>query len=398
MSIYEAKPENWRRQTKLIRGGMERSIANETSECMYLTSGYVYTSAEEAEQAFKGLEDRFIYTRYTNPTLKAFEERMALLEGARHCISTSSGMSAVFTAMMCQLRAGDRVVTSRALFSSCLFIIETLLPRYGIEVQLVDGTDLDQWESALKTPTKIVFIETPSNPMLEIIDIKKLSDIAHKYGSRMIVDNVFATPILQRPLQLGADIVIYSATKHIDGQGRVLGGVILFNKTTLLEGYIKPFIRHTGPCLSPFNAWMLMKALETLEMRVMKQCENALILAKMLSNNKNVLSTFYPGLKSHNQYDLANKQMLSGGTIISFEVFNGKKGAFNFLNNLRVIDISNNLGDSKSLITHPSTTTHQSLSESVRKRLGITPGLVRLSVGLEDVRDILADLEFALNS
>lgn len=398
MAINKPALDTWRPQTKLVRGGTNRSSAAETSEAMYLTSGYVYETPEEAELAFKGEKDRFIYSRYANPTISMFEERMALMDDAKHCVATSSGMSAVFASLLCQLQAGDRVVASRALFGSCLYIINDLLPRYGIETELVDGTALDQWEAALSRPAQAVFLETPSNPTLDIIDIAAVSELAHAAGARVIVDNVFASPILQKPLTLGADIVMYSATKHIDGQGRVLGGAILFNDTDYLEDHLKPFLRHTGPCISPFNAWTLMKGLETLELRVQRQCENARVLADFLDQQPGVARTLYPELDSHPHRDLAKRQMKAGGTMISFEVEGGKEGAFRALNALQLVDISNNLGDAKSLTTHPATTTHQRLSDEERAALGITPGLVRLSVGLEDVNDLQEDLEQALKA
>jgi len=398
MAINKPVQDTWRAQTKLVRGGTNRSGAAETSEGLFLTSGYVYESAEEAEQAFKGEKSRFIYSRYANPTIAMFEERMALMEDARHCVATSSGMSAVFASLLCQVQAGDRVVASRALFGSCLYIINDLLPRYGVETELVDGTSLEQWEAALSRPARAVFMETPSNPTLDVIDIAAVSERAHAAGARVIVDNVFATPVLQKPLTLGADIVMYSATKHIDGQGRVLGGAILFNDSDFLEDHLKPFMRHTGPCLSPFNAWTLLKGLETLDIRVQRHCENARHLADFLAADPRVSRVLYPELDSHPQHDLAMRQMAKGGTMIAFEVNGGKEGAFRFLNALQLVDISNNLGDAKSLTTHPATTTHQRLTDDERAALGITPGLVRLSVGLEDVNDLQDDLAQALGS
>ena len=398
MTINKPVQDTWRPQTRLVRGGTNRSPAAETSEGLFLTSGYVYESPEEAELAFKGEKDRYIYSRYANPTIFMFEERMALMEDTKHCVATASGMSAVFASLLCQVQAGDRVVASRALFGSCLYIINDLLPKYGVETELVDGTDLDQWEAALSRPTRAVFLETPSNPTLDIIDIAAVSELAHAAGARLIVDNVFATPILQRPMELGADIVMYSATKHIDGQGRVLGGTILFDDTEFLEDHLKPFMRHTGPCLSPFNAWTLLKGLETLELRVRRHCENARHLANFMTEQPRVSRTLYPELKGHPHHDLAKRQMAEGGTMISFEVDGGKEGAFRFLNALKLIDISNNLGDAKSLTTHPATTTHQRLSDEERAALGITSGLVRLSVGLEDVNDLQEDLAQALAS
>lgn len=396
MAINKPALDTWRSQTKMVRGGTNRSDAAETSEGMYLTSGYVYESPEEAELAFKGEKDRFIYSRYANPTIAMFEERMALMDNAKHCVATASGMSAVFASLLCQLQAGDRVVASQALFGSCLYIINDLLPRYGIATELVDGNDMEQWQAALSKPANAVFLETPSNPTLDVIDIAAVSGLAHEAGARVIVDNVFASPILQKPLELGADIVMYSATKHIDGQGRVLGGAILFNDTDYLEDHLKPFLRHTGPCISPFNAWTLMKGLETLELRIQRQCENAQMLAEFLSQQSAVTRTLYPALESHPHHALARKQMAAGGTMISFEVEGGKEGAFRVLNALQLVDISNNLGDAKSLTTHPATTTHQRLSDEERDSLGISPGLIRLSVGLEDVEDLREDLEQAL--
>jgi len=389
-------PNTWRPGTQLIRGGTSRSAFDETSEGLFLTSGYVYSSAEEAETTFKGEKDRFIYSRYANPTVAMFEERLGLLEGAKICVATSSGMAAMFASLASQLKAGDRVVAARALFGSCLYVIADQLPKYGIEVELVDGTDLDQWEQTLSKPANCVFMETPSNPTLEVIDLKRVSELAHRAGARVIVDNVFATPILQKPLELGADIVMYSATKHIDGQGRTLGGAILTNDESFLSDHLEPFIRHTGPAMSPFNAWVLLKGLETLELRVTRHCENARSVAEFLETESDVSKVLYPGLASHPQHELAMSLMASGGTMVSFELDGGKEAAFRFLNALRMIDISNNLGDAKSLTTHPATTTHQRLSEEERAELGISPGLVRLSVGLEDVDDIKEDLAQAL--
>ena len=397
MAINKPVKDSWRRQTKLVRGGTNRSADGETSEGLFLTSGYVYDSPEEAERAFKGEQDRYIYSRYANPTVAMFEERMALMENAKHCVATASGMSAMFASLICLLEAGDRVVASRALFGSCLYVIAELLPRYGIVIELIDGTELAEWERALSKPAKAVFLETPSNPTLDIIDIKAVCEIAHQAGAKVIVDNVFATPVLQQPLELGADIVMYSATKHIDGQGRVLGGCILFNDTDYLEENLKPFLRHTGPCMSPFVAWTLLKGLETLDLRVEKQSANARHIADFLSTQPAVTKTLYPELESHPHHALAMQQMSAGGTMVSFEVAGGKQAAFKFLNALEIIDISNNLGDTKSLTTHPSTTTHQRLSDEERATLNITEGLVRLSVGLEDVRDIEEDLSQALN-
>ncbi|MDA0305077.1 MAG: O-succinylhomoserine sulfhydrylase [Proteobacteria bacterium] len=396
MDAKKTDPANWRSATKLVRGGTERSPFQETSEGLFLTSGYVYDSAEEAERAFTGDVQRYMYSRYANPTVTMFENRLALLEGAEYCVSTATGMAAAYAALTSQLKAGDRVVASRALFGSCHYIITQELPKFGIETVLVDGIDLDAWAEALEEKTQCVFLETPSNPALEIIDIKAVSELAHKAGALLIIDNVFATPILQKPLELGADIVMYSATKHIDGQGRTLGGAILTNNEDYFENLLKPFLRHTGPSLSPFNAWVLLKGLETLDLRVRRHVENAHVLAKFLEGRKQVTKVLYPGLGSHPQHELAMRQMTGGGTMVSFEVDGGKDGAFRFLDGLGLIDISNNLGDAKSLITHPATTTHHRLSPEERMEIGISDGLVRLSVGLEDVEDLKEDLDQAL--
>lgn len=402
----ETDHESWRPKTRAVRGGTWRSQFAETSEALFLTSGYVYETAEQAEAAFKGENDRYKYTRFRNPTVAMFEERMRLLEGAEDCCATSTGMAAVFAALMCQLSAGDRVVASRAVFGSIHYIVGEVLPRYGIETVFVDGTDLNQWEDALKQPTTCVILETPSNPTLEIIDIRAVARLAHAAGARVIVDNVFATPILQQPLPLGADIVIYSATKHIDGQGRTLGGVILADKE-FCDDTLRMFLRHTGPTLSPFNAWVLLKGIETLDLRVRQHAINGRQIADYLAARKDLARVIYPELPSHPQHELATAQMSAGGSVVAFELPgdpNGEAGkdgedakarAFKFLDALRLIDISNNLGDTKSLITHPATTTHQRLPEEERARLGITGGLVRLSVGLEDPEDIKEDLEQA---
>ncbi len=387
---------HWRPQTEMVRGGLTRSGFDETSEALYLTSGYVYTSAEEAEAAFKGDKERFVYSRYANPTVSMFEERLRLLEGAEACRATASGMSAVFASLMAQLKAGDRVVASRALFGSCQYIIAELLPRYGIESVLVDGTDLKAWEEALAPGTRAVFLETPSNPTLEVIDIQAVSELAHAAGATVIVDNVFATPALQRPLALGADIVVYSATKHIDGQGRTMGGAILCSEA-FIKDHLQMFYRHTGPTMSPFSAWVMVKGLETLELRVERHCASALKVAEFLEGQSGVTKVLYPGLASHPQAELARRQMGGGSTLVAFEVAGGKARAFRMLNALATIDISNNLGDSKSLITHPATTTHQRLKPEERAELGIGDGLLRLSVGLEDPADLIEDLEQALS-
>jgi O-succinylhomoserine sulfhydrylase len=388
---------SWRPATRMIRGGMQRSVFDETSEGLFLTSGYVYASAEEAEMTFKGEKDRHIYSRYSNPTVRMFEDRLALIEGADFCFATASGMSAMFAALASQLKAGDRVVASRALFGSCLYIIADQLPRFGIETELVDGTDIDQWQRALDKPAKCVFLETPSNPTLEVLDVAAVSGLAHKAGARVVVDNVFATPVLQKPLQLGADIVMYSATKHIDGQGRTLGGAILTNDQSFFDDDLQSFVRHTGPAMSPFNAWVLLKGLETLDVRVSRHCENALKIASFLETHSKVSKVLYPGLASHPQHQLAMQQMSAGGTVVAFEIRGGKEACFKVLNALELIDISNNLGDVKSLITHPATTTHQRLSDHEKEVLGISPGLVRLAVGLADTEDLMEDIDQALS-
>ena len=392
----EIQEKQWRPATRMVRGGTRRSEHGETSEAIFMTSGYVYGDAGEAEARFKGSAPGFVYSRFGNPTVAMFERRLALIEGAEACKATSTGMAAVFASLMSQLRAGDHIVSSRALFGSCLYIVSELLPRYGIEVTLVEGTDLNQWRAALRPDTRCVFLESPSNPGLEIIDLERVAKMAHEVGARLVVDNVFATPLLQPAMRLGADIVVYSATKHIDGQGRCLGGAILSNQAFVDEELV-PFLRHTGPSLSPFNAWALLKGLETLELRVDRMCANALDVATFLEGRSGVARVLYPGLTSHSQHALAKRQMSAGGTIVSFDVAGGKNAAFAFLDRLCLVDISNNLGDSKSLITHPATTTHQRLSVEDRAALGIGDGLVRLSVGLEDVEDIKIDLAEALD-
>jgi len=390
-------PDQWQLATRMVRGGTQRTAFCETSEALFLNSGYVYGSAEEAEESFDGTRERYVYSRFRNPTVSVFEERLALIEGAEVCRATSSGMAAVHAALLSLVRAGDRVVASRALFGSCLWIISDLLPRYGVDVELVDGTDLDAWARALAKPTRCVFIETPSNPSLEIIDVAAVAALTHAAGALLVVDNVFATPLLQKPMALGADVVVYSATKHIDGQGRCLGGAILCG-AALLNDVIGPYLRHTGPCMSPFNAWVLLKGLETLELRVSRHVENAAKVAAFLEAHAGVRKVLYPGLPSHPQYALAQRQMTGGGAIVAFEVEGGKEGAYRLLNGLSLIDISNNLGDAKSLITHPWTTTHQSRSPEEKTKMGITEGILRLSVGLEDARDLIADLSAALTA
>ena len=382
--------------TTLVRGGLMRTPFEETSEALFMTSGYVYGRAAEAERAFKGKASRYVYSRYANPTVTMFETRLAQIEGADICVGTASGMAAVFASLACFVRAGERVVASRALFGSCHYVVNDLLPQYGIDTELVDGTDMKAWARALSRPTRAVFLESPSNPALEIIDIAAVAKLAHRAGAKVVVDNVFATPLLQKPFTLGADIVVYSATKHIDGQGRTLGGAILTNDKKYLETHLTPFFRHTGPALSPFNAWVLLKGLETIDLRVRRQCESALALARFLEKRREVSRVLYPGLASHPQHRLAKKQMRAGGTLVAFEIKGGKKAAFRFLDALQIVDISNNLGDAKSLITHPATTTHQRLGADERAWMGISDGLVRLSVGLEDAGDLQDDLSRAL--
>ena len=387
----------WRRQTELVRGGLVRSQHGETSEAIYTTSGYIYEAAEQAEDAFANRSERFIYSRYGNPTVAMFQERLRLVEDAPACWATASGMSAVFASIVSMVKAGDHVVGARAVFGSCLYILTDILPRLGVETTIVDGPDLEGWKKALSRPTRCVFIETPSNPGLDIFDIGAISDLAHEAGALVIIDNVFATPILQHPLELGADIVVYSATKHIDGQGRCLGGAILGSEEYCTET-VKPFLRHTGPSLSPFNAWILLKGLETLELRIRQHCRNARDIALFLEGSKGVAKVLYPGLESHPQHDLAKKQMSDFGSVVTFELAGGKERAFRFVNALSLVDISNNLGDTKSLVTHPATTTHQRLSPAERAGLGITDGVVRLSVGLEDPEDIKEDIAAALHA
>lgn len=391
----EEKETGWRRRTQLVRGGTRRSQFEETNEAIFMTSGFVYERAEDAEAAFKNEIDRFIYARYGNPTLEMFQDRLCLIEGAEACRVTASGMAAVFASLACQVSAGDHVVASRALFGSCEFVLTNILPRFGVETTLVDGSDLDQWEKALSRPTKAVFFESPSNPGLEIIDVKAVCEMAHQSGAMVIVDNVFATPVLQHPLELGADIVVYSTTKHIDGQGRTMGGAILAPKDFVNET-LSPFYRHTGPSMSPFNAWVLLKGLETLEMRVREHCVNAAEIAKFLTEKSGISRVLYPGLSSHPQHALAKQQMSDFGTVVCLDLEGSKDRAFRFMNALNIIDISNNLGDTKSLTTHPATTTHQRITEEERTHLGITDGFVRISVGLEDVEDLKEDIEQAL--
>ncbi|WP_431283884.1 O-succinylhomoserine sulfhydrylase [Humitalea sp. 24SJ18S-53] len=395
-----AKPKptkTYRPATQLVRGGTERSEHGETSEALFLTSGFVYDSAAQAEATFKNEVQHYQYSRFGNPTVTMLESRLAALEGAEACIATATGMAAVHASMLSQLKTGDRVVAARALFGSCHWIVSTLLPRYGIQTEFVDGHDLDQWEAAFKKPCAMVLLETPSNPMLDLVDLRAVSDMAHKVGALVVVDNVFATPLLQRPMQFGADIVVYSATKHFDGQGRVLGGAVLGNQKWVDE-VLRPFIRNTGPSISPFNAWTILKGLETLHLRVPAMCRAAASIADFLAERAEVAQVRYPFRLDHPQHALAKKQMGAGGTLVTFDVKGGKDATFRVLDALQLVDISNNLGDAKSLVTHPATTTHMRVGAEERARLGISDGSVRLSVGLEDVSDLIEDLAAALDA
>jgi O-succinylhomoserine sulfhydrylase len=390
-------PDGVSQATIGVRGGLLRSEFEETAEAMYLTSGYVYDSAADAEKAFTGEIDRFVYSRYGNPTVAMFEERLRLLEGAPACFATSTGMSAVFTALGALLGAGDRLVAARSLFGSCFVVCNEILPRWGVETVFVDGDDLAQWEQALSVPTQAVFFETPSNPMQSLVDIAAVCDLAHAAGAKVVLDNVFATPILQQGMPLGADVVVYSGTKHIDGQGRVLGGAIL-GDTEYIDGPVQKLMRHTGPALSPFNAWTLLKGLETLALRVQHQTASAHRVAEFLESHPSVSWVKYPFLASHPQYDLAKRQMSGGGTVVTFELAGGsKERAFEVLDKLQIVDISNNLGDAKSLITHPATTTHRAMGPEGRAAIGLGDGVVRISIGLEGTDDLIADLDRALS-
>lgn len=381
--------------TLAVRAGLARSGFGETGEALYLSSGFTYDSAEQAESAFKEETAHHLYSRFSNPTVSMFEERLAALEGAEACFATATGMAAMFSSLACLVKSGDRVVASMAMFSSCYVVLTEILPAWGVEVELVEGNDKKVWAAALAKPTKAVFIESPSNPMMEIVDIRMVSDLAHKVGATVIVDNVMGTPVLQKPLELGADVVMYSATKHIDGQGRVLGGAILGTRDYIKNSVI-PFTRHTGQGMSAFNAWVMLKSLETVTLRVERMASNALKIAEFLDGHKKIEYVSYPFLKSDKNYKLAKKQMRGGGTTIGFKIKGDKTKAFAVMNQLRVIDISNNLGDSKSLITHPASTTHRRVGAEVQLQMGITPNLVRLSVGLENVDDLIADLKQAL--
>jgi O-succinylhomoserine sulfhydrylase len=390
-------PDTWRPQTRAVRSGVMRSGFDETSEAIYLTSGYVFASAEEAEQAFLGENDHYVYSRYTNPTVSMFEERLRSLEGAEACYATGSGMAAVFTALASLVGAGDRLVASRQLFGACYVIIDEILPRWGVESVFVDGTDLEAWRAALSTPATAVFFETPSNPMLELVDIAAVCELAKAAGAYVVVDNVFGTPVFSRPLDLGADVVVYSATKHIDGQGRALAGAIL-GEHDFVNGPVRDFVRNVGPSLSPFNAWVMLKGLETMDLRVRRMADNALAVARAAEGAPGVRRVVYPGLDSHPQRDLVLQQMSGGGTIVTLDLEGGRDHAFRVLDALQLFDISNNLGDAKSLCTHPATTTHRRMGPEGRAAAGITDGVVRLSVGLEDAEDLVADLHAALRA
>ena len=383
--------------TAAVHGGIARSRFEETAEALYLTSGYVYGSAEEAAEAFENPELRYVYSRYGNPTVQMFVDRLCAIEGAEAGVATASGMSAVFTALIGLLRAGDRLVASRALFGSCAFVCTDILPRFGIVTELVDGTDLAAWERALATPAKAVFLETPTNPQLEIVDLGAVAGLARDAGATVVVDNVFATPLLQRPLALGADVAVYSATKHIDGQGRCLGGAILGTKEYCSEA-LSPFVRHTGPSMSPFNAWVLLKGLETLAVRVERQCRVATDIAQWLERRAGIRRVLYPFLESHPQVDLARRQMTEGGTVVTFTIEGGRREAFALLNALQLIPISNNLGDAKSLATHPASTTHHRIGAEGRAAVGIGDDMIRLSVGLEHPDDLIGDLDRAIDA
>jgi O-succinylhomoserine sulfhydrylase len=388
---------NYRTATRLVQGGIQRSHHGETAEALYLTSGYVYDDAEQAEATFAGTVEHYQYSRFANPTLTMLEDRLCLIEGAEACRTTATGMAAVNAALLAHLKAGDRVVASRALFGSCHWIVSTLLPKFGITTEFVDCADLAQWRSALSKPAQLVLLETPSNPMLELVDLRAVCDLAHAAGAIVVVDNVFATPLLQQPLKFGADVVVYSCTKHIDGQGRVLGGAVLASTKWITET-LQPFIRNTGPAMSPFTAWVLLKGMETLALRVDAGCRSAVALAEFLAAQREVTRVWYPTRSDHPQQALALKQMTAGGTVVTFEVAGGKDAAFSVMNAFGLIAVSNNLGDSKSLVTHPATTTHMRIGPEERAKLGITDGVIRLSVGLEDVEDLKDDLAQALGT
>ena len=382
-------------KTKLVRGGLNRSNFKETSEGLFVNSGFVYDTAEDAELIFKGEKTGFQYTRYANPTIEMFEERLALLDGAESCFATASGMAAVFNSIMCQIKNGDHIVSSTALFGSCREILKNIIPRYGVEITFVDGKNIEEWKKAIKKNTKIFFFETPSNPCMDIVDIKAVSDLAKNHNIITIVDNILVSPVLQKPMSLGADMTVYSGTKHMDGQGRVIGGAILSTKK-FREETLKPFLRHTGPCISPFNAWVLLKGLETIKLRVESQSNTALEIAKFLEKHKEVEKVIYPFL-NHPQEELIKKQQKQGGTVLSFYIKGGKEKAYKFLNNLKIFDISNNFGDAKSLAIHPATTTHRVLEQKDRDAQGIKDNLIRVSVGLEDLEDLKNDINNSLS-
>jgi O-succinylhomoserine sulfhydrylase len=388
-------PKPHRLATQLIHAGRIRTNFDENAEALFLTSGFVYESAEMAEAVFANQLEHYQYSRFANPTVTMLEQKLAAIEGAEACRCTATGMAAVNASMLCGLKAGDRVVAARALFGSCHWIVSTLLPQYGIETVFVDGADLNAWRSALARPTSLVLLETPSNPMLDIVDLRAVADLAHAAGAIVVVDNVFATPLLQRPFEFGADVVVYSATKHMDGQGRVLGGAVLGRKPWIEEVF-QPFFRNTGPAMSPFNAWVILKGLETMALRVTAQSRTAEAIARFLEGSPKIARALYPTLASHPQQALAMSQMSGGGTLVTFELCGGKEAAFAMMNAFRIISISNNLGDTKSLATHPATTTHMRIGAEERARLGITDGTVRLSVGLEDEADLIDDLRQAL--
>lgn len=391
------RSEDWALATKLVREGTMRSQFGETSEAMFLTSGYAYPSAEQAAARMSGDEEGYVYSRYGNPTNQMLAERLAALEGAETCRVTASGMGAISSAMIAPCSTGDRVVAAKALFGSCRHICSTILPRYGVETEFVNGNDLDAWKRALSKPTRLVLIESPSNPLLEAVDIAAVAELAHAAGALLVVDNVFATPILQKPLELGADIAVYSATKHMDGQGRVLLGAIL-GETEFIEEHIDPWLRHTGPAASPFNAWVVLKGLETLDLRVRQSCANAALVADSIADHPNIQAVRYPGRTDHPDYAVHKKQMSSGGTLVAFSVKGARAEAFKVLNALSLIDISNNLGDTKSLACHPCSTTHRALSEEEQAEMGLDESWIRLSVGLEDANDLIKDLVAALNA
>jgi len=392
------KKPSWRPQTMMVRGGLTRSEHGETSEALFLTSGFVYPSADSHEARMAGNEGGYIYSRYANPTVRMFEQRLAQLEGAEDCRATASGMAAVHTMLVAPVKPGDRIVATRALFSSVVWILKNVMPKMGVEVTWVDGSDVGEWEKALRKPARFSIVETPSNPLLDAVDMRAVADLTHQAGGEFIVDNVFASPILQKPLQFGADWVVYSATKHMDGQGRVLGGAIL-GKTKAIEDHIQQYYRHTGPSLSPFNAWVLVKSLETLDIRVRRMSDNARMIADRLAKHPKVAAVRYPGRPDHPHHNIHAAQMPEGGgSLVALSLKGGRGAAFSMLNNLGLIDISNNLGDAKTLITHPATTTHRSLTDEERAQIGLDQSWVRLSVGLEDPEDIVEDLEQAMSA